>query len=435
MSAKIKDLARISPYFRRLCSHRLLKSVKILTQTSILSPVRSKSDRLLAFREMRNRFLSALGVASFLVLVTGNVIAQTTLKGAFNDRFLVGAALNDTQFSGGNPGEIALIKAQFNSISPENVMKWDSLQPQPGKFDFLAADRYVRFGMENGMFIVGHTLVWHAQTPDWVFEGAKGKRLDRETLLQRMRDHIHAVVGHYKGKVKSWDVVNEALEGDGTLRDSPWRQVIGGDYIAKAFQFAHEADPAAELFYNDYGIETGAKREGALALIRKLKADGVPITGVGIQEHVGLSWPSSRDVNEAIAAFGRLGIKVAITELDIDVLPARTQSLNADVKRREAVDPALNPYATGLPDTVQQAVAHRYAELFGVYLQHPGIVERVTFWGVTDADSWLNNWPIRGRTSYPLLFDSAGRPKPAFYAVVGMGSADSRSNAHKPLVP
>ena len=377
--------------------------------------------------EVRQRFQSVLCVASAFALVTVNGIAQPTLKGVFKDRFLVGAALNDSQFSGGNPGEIALIKAQFNSISPENVMKWDSLQPQPGKFDFRAADRYVQFGVENGMFIVGHTLVWHSQTPDWVFAGANGKRLDRKTLLQRMRDHIQAVVGRYKGEVKSWDVVNEVLEWDGTLRDSPWRQIIGEDYIAKAFQFAHEADPAAELFYNDYGIETGAKREGALALIRKLKAEGVPITGVGIQEHVGLSWPSSRDVNEAIAAFGRLGIKVAITELDIDVLPARAQSLNADVTRREALDPALNPYAAGLPDTVQQALARRYAELFGVYLQHSGIVERVTFWGVTDADSWLNNWPIRGRTSYPLLFDSAGRPKPAFYAVVGIGPGERQS--------
>ncbi|MEO7934517.1 MAG: endo-1,4-beta-xylanase [Chthoniobacterales bacterium] len=377
------------------------------------------------------KHFASICIAAGLLLVAGRAISQPALKETFKDRFLVGASLNESQFSGENPTAADLIRAQFDSISPENVMKWDSLQPLPGKFNFQTSDRYVSFGLENGMFIVGHTLVWHAQTPDWVFEGANGKPLDRDTLLKRMRDHIHAVVGRYRGKVKSWDVVNEALDGDGTLRTSPWRQVIGDDYIAKAFQFAHEADPAAELFYNDFGIEAGPKRDGALALIRKLKAAGVPITGVGIQEHVGLPWPSSRDVDEAITAFGRLGIKVAITELDIDVLPSRRQNVNADVNRSEAVDPALNPYAAGLPDDVQQALARRYAELFAVYLKHHGTVVRVTFWGVTDGDSWLNNWPIRGRTSYPMLFDRAGRPKPAFYAVLGLVRDDSQSGRER----
>jgi endo-1,4-beta-xylanase len=364
-----------------------------------------------------------LAMAAAFLLVAGSASAQPSLKTAFKGDFLVGAALNASQFSGEKPAAAALIRAQFDSISPENVLKWDATEPLPGKFDFRAADQYVRFGLENGMFVVGHTLVWHAQTPAWVFEGDGGRPLDRETLLRRMRDHIRTVVGRYRGKVKSWDVVNEALEGDGTLRDSPWRRIIGDDYIAMAFRFAHETDPAAELFYNDYGLETGAKRDGALALVAKLKAAGVPITGVGLQEHVGLGWPSTKDVDEAISAFGRLGVKVAITELDVDVLPARGPDHAADVNRSEAVDPALNPYAAGLPDAVQQSLTRRYADLFAVYLAHRGVVERVTFWGVTDGDSWLNNWPIRGRTSHPLLFNREGRPKPAFNAVLGLARA------------
>ena len=351
--------------------------------------------------------------------------AQTTLKEAFKGQFLIGTAVNASQFTEKNTVEAAIVKAQFNAITPENVMKWEEIHPAPDRYRFEPADRYVEFGEKNGMFIVGHTLVWHSQVPKWVFSDDTGRPVDRETLLSRMRDHIHTVAGRYKGRVKGWDVVNEALADDGSLRDSPWREIIGDDYIEKAFQFAHEADPAAELYYNDYGIEVGAKRDGALALLKKLKADGIPITGVGIQEHVNFTWPSTQAVDEAIAAYGALGLKVMITEMDVDVLPSRTKSVNADVNRTEAADPALNPYPNGLPDKVQQALARRYASLFAVYLKHRNVVERVTIWGVSDEKSWLNNFPIKGRTNYPLLFDRADHPKPAFSAVIGAAKSAS----------
>jgi endo-1,4-beta-xylanase len=285
-------------------------------------------------------------------------------------------------------------------------------------YDFTAPDQYVAFGEKNGMFVIGHTLVWHSQTPRWVFQDASGNTVTRDTLLSRMRDHIHTVVGRYKGRVKGWDVVNEALNEDGTLRKSPWLTIIGEDFIAKAFQFAHEADPAAELYYNDYSVENAAKRNGAVRLISKLKADGVPVAAIGLQGHDKMDWPTPAQQDSTIAALSRLGVKVNITELDVDVLPPAVQSRTADVAVRAELDSKTNPYAAGLPDSMQQALAARYAALFEVFLKHRGVIDRVTFWGVGDGDSWLNNWPVRGRTSYPLLFDAQDNPKPAFDAVI-----------------
>jgi endo-1,4-beta-xylanase len=267
------------------------------------------------------------------------------------------------------------------------------------------------------MFVVGHTLVWHNQTPRWVFQDEKGNPVDRETLLNRLREHIFTVVGRYKGRIKGWDVVNEALNQDGTMRQSPWFKIIGEDYLAKAFQFAHEADPSAELYYNDYDLELPAKRTGGVALIQKLKAAGVPISGLGLQNHNLMDWPSVADEDATITAFKKLGMKIHITELDVDVLP-RTTKPGADYAVDVTVTPQLNPYADRLPDAQQQALAKRYAELFQVYLKHRDAIERVTFWGVADADSWLNNWPMKGRTNYPLLFDRLGGAKPALTAVI-----------------
>ncbi len=343
--------------------------------------------------------------------------AVHTLKDAFNDDFMIGASLNRGEIYEEDPQITSLIVSQFNTITPENVLKWALVHPAPDKYDFDAPDRFVAFGEKHGMFIVGHTLVWHNQTPRWVFQGESGKLADRETLLKRLRDHIMTVVGRYKGRIKGWDVVNEALNQDGTMRQSPWMKMIGDDYLAKAFQFAHEADPDAQLYYNDYDLELPAKRKGAVALIKKLKAEGVPITAIGLQNHNQMNWPSVADEDATISAFQGLGIKVNITELDVDVLP-RTTKPGADYALDIPPTPQLNPYPNGLPDAIQRALAQRYAELFRIYLTHRDAIDRVTFWCVTDGDSWLNNWPIKGRTNYPLLFDRHGQPKPAFNAVL-----------------
>ncbi len=337
--------------------------------------------------------------------------APRTLRTAFEGAFLVGAALNVAQFSGRDTAGAALVRAQFNAITPENVLKWQSVHPRPGVYDFATADQYVAFGERDGMFIVGHTLVWHQQTPRWVFQDSSGNPVSRDTLLARLRDHIETVVGRYRGRIRGWDVVNEALNDDGTLRPTPWLTIIGVDYLAQAFRFAHAADPTAELYYNDYALENAPKRNGALDLVRRLRAAGTPITGVGLQGHNRMDWPTAAQQDSTIVAFAGLGVRVMITELDIDVLPRPNQSATV-----------LNPYPNGLPDSVQHALAQRYAELFTVYERHAADIGRVTFWGVADGDSWLNHWPVRGRTNYPLLFDRQHRPKPAFEAVMGVAA-------------
>ena len=366
----------------------------------------------------RRVIVAAVVAAACRHLPRADVSPSTTLKDAFRGAFRVGAALNANQFSERDARAVALVKTQFNTITPENALKWESVHPQPGKYDFSASDQYVAFGEKNGMFVVGHTLVWHNQTPRWVFQDASGKPVTRDTLLARMHEHIRTVVGRYKGRIKGWDVVNEALDEDGSLRRSPWLTIIGEDYIAKAFQFAHDADPSAELYYNDYSVENAAKRNGAVQLIARLKAQGIPVAAIGLQGHDKMDWPTPAQQDSTIVALAKLGVKVNITELDVDVLPPATQNRTADVSVRAELDPRANPYSAGLPDAVRQALAARYAALFEVFVRHQDVIDRVTFWGVGDGDSWLNNWPVRGRVSYPLLFDRQDKPKPAFDAVI-----------------
>lgn len=348
--------------------------------------------------------------------------APTSLKAAYHGDFYIGVAINTAQITGQDTRSDAIIASQFDSISPENCLKWENVHPQPDKYDFTIPDQYVASGEQHHMFIVGHNLVWHNQTPAWVFHDDKGNLLTRDALLARMRDHIHTVVGRYKGRIQSWDVVNEALNEYGTLRQSLWYKIIGPDYLAKAFEYAHEADPAAQLNYNDYNIEYGAKLNGAIALVQQLRAAGVPISTVGIQEHDSLDAPSIDQISDSIDGFGKLGVKVAISELDVDVLPRATRQQTADVSMHVAQNSALNPYANGLPDSVQQQLTRRYADLFTVYFKHRDVVNRVTLWGLTDADSWKNNWPVPGRTNYPLLFDRSGNPKAAWNAVIAVAN-------------
>ena len=363
---------------------------------------------------MKRHFASFL--IGFLALcVSGNAGAQPALKDLFKNRFLIGAALNEAQFSGQDVRGADLAKTQFNTITPENVLKWESVHPEPGTYEFAASDRYVEFGEKNDMVIIGHTLVWHNQTPRWVFKDSAGNPVDRGTLLTRMHDHIQTVVGRYKGRIKGWDVVNEALNEDGSLRENPWLKIIGEEYIVKAFEFAREADPDVELYYNDYSLENAPKREGAVMLIKKLQAAGVHVAAVGLQGHYKMDWPSAGQVDSTIEAFAKLGVKVNFTELDIDVVPATQRNRGADLSVNSYHEIREDIYANGLPDSVQMELAKRYGDLFTVFVKHADVIGRVTFWGVTDGDSWLNS---RGRVNYPLLFDRNGKPKPAFDAVV-----------------
>ncbi|GAC1478669.1 MAG: endo-1,4-beta-xylanase [Gemmatimonadaceae bacterium] len=344
--------------------------------------------------------------------------ALPRLRDAFEGLFLVGAAVAPRHFLERDSVGAALVTTHFSTISPENVLKWEVVHPGVDRYAFSLADAYVDFGTRNRMFVVGHTLVWHSQTPRWVFEDAQGQPLTRDALLARMRDHITTVMSRYKGRVHGWDVVNEALAEDGTLRKSPWLRIIGEDYIAEAFRIAHDVDPAAALYYNDFALERPAKRAGAVALLKRLRAQGVPVMAVGLQGHHKAHCPTFAEEDSTISAFRALGLRVNISELDVDLLPGPSRDCWDDAAHPELTAQGLDPYATALPDSVQRQLADRYAGMFAVYLKHRAAIDRVTFWGVTDRDSWLNGWPVRGRTNYPLLFDRQGRPKPAFFTVL-----------------
>ena len=338
-----------------------------------------------------------------------------TLRNAVKGRFLIGTAVMSRQLD--DPKLAALVAQQFDCLTGENEFKPGSIQPQPGKFRFAAADKIVEFAQSHGMKVVGHTLCWHGQTPAWMFRGPNGKPLPRDEALRNLQGHIDAVVGHFKGKVIGWDVVNEAISDakDEYLRNTPARRAIGDDYIVKAFEFAHAADPDAQLYYNDYGNEYAGKREKTVRLIRELKAKGVRLDAVGIQSHLRLDEPAAADrLDQAIAAYAAEGVKVVISELDVDVLPRRARG--ADVAARERG--GANPYKSGLPTEVAEAQARFYRRIFQAVLKHPGVVTRVTFWGTHDGASWLNFWPVGGRTNHPLLWDRALNPKPALGAVL-----------------
>jgi beta-xylosidase/GH35 family endo-1,4-beta-xylanase len=360
-----------------------------------------------------------LGLGLWLAIVSvASCANQPALKDVLAKDFLIGAALNDDVVSGKDAGAAAIARQQFNTITAENVMKWEKIHPQPDKYDFEPADRFVAFGEKNNMFVVGHTLLWHQQIPASVFEDKDGKLLGRDAMLARMKDHIFTVMGRYKGRVKGWDVVNEALEDEGPLRKTKWIETIGEDFIAKAFEYAHEADPDAELYYNDYSLDKPAKRDAAVRLVKDLKSKGLRIDGVGIQGHWGMNYPTSEELEAFINAIAALGVKVMVTEMDIDVLPSAYDYKGADITKNVELRKELNPYPDGLPDEMQKKLADRYAGLFAIFLKHKGTISRVTLWGVYDKTSWLNNWPVKGRTSYPLLFDRNYQPKPAFDAVI-----------------
>jgi endo-1,4-beta-xylanase len=366
--------------------------------------------------------LSVLLSMSWLAIANGGRAADApALKTVFAGKFKVGAALGTQQVMGDEPAALDLVVRQFNTITPENLMKWQEIHPQPTQYNFEPADRYVQFGEEHKMFIVGHNLVWHNQTPAWVFEDESGKPLTRDALLKRLREHIQTIVGRYKGRINGWDVVNEGIDDDGSLRKTKWREIIGDDYIEAAFRFAHEADPKAELYYNDYNEWQPKKRQSIKVLVHRLKSKRIRIDGIGLQGHWGLNYPSPDETEAMFNDYGKLGVKLMITELDVTLLPDGESRRGADITQNIALRKELNPYAQGLPYEIEQKLARRFKEIFRSFARHADTIDRVTFWGIHDGNSWRNNWPVRGRLDYPLLFDRQLRPKAAFDSVVQTG--------------
>jgi endo-1,4-beta-xylanase len=369
-----------------------------------------------------------LPIAALLTTAAAFADEPMVLKDHFAPYFRLGAAIGTHQILGREPAALELVARQFNTITPENLLKWQSVHPEPDRYNFEPADRLVEWGEKHGMFVVGHTLVWHSQTPRWVSQGVDGKRLDRETALLRMKQHIDTVVGRYKGRVKGWDVVNEAIDDNGRLRSdavqgggrrfAPWYAPIGGDVVEKAFEYVQAADPNAELYYNDYNEWHPAKIAAISELVRNLKSKHIRIDGIGLQGHWGLNYPTLEEIDHMFTEYGKLGVKLMVTELDVTVLPSTSGGTAADVDQRAADSDRLNPYRDGLPDDMQKQLADRYAAIFRIFVKHADKLDRVTFWGIHDGHSWRNNFPLRGRTDHPLLFDGQLRPKLAFQSVM-----------------
>ena len=341
---------------------------------------------------------------------------QAGIHNDFKDKFMIGTALSADAILEKNHSTLNLVKREFNAVTAENVMKWELIHPKPNVYDFKAPDKLVDFAEQNNLFLIGHTLIWHHQRPDWIFENRNGSKTSRETLLKRMEEHINTVAGRYQNRIDAWDVVNEALNDDGTLRESSWYKIIGPDYIEHAFIMAAKAAPNAKLYYNDYNLFEPAKRDGAIKLIKNLQAKGIKIDGIGLQGHYGLYYPDLNQLEDSIKAFAKLGIDIFISELDITVLPLPNgENQGADISVDIEIEDKLNPYPHQLPSVVQAKLAERYQEIFAVLNKHKNSINRVTFWGISDAHTWRNDWPVKGRTDYPLLFDRAMNKK-AFVA-------------------
>ena len=375
--------------------------------------------------------ISSLPVLCLLLAGCANTTAgqpDVTLKEAYADAFLVGTAVNEAIVSGEDSAGQAIVLRQFNTITAENVMKAGPINPEPGEYLFEPADALVEFGEQHDMFIVGHTLVWHNQTPDWFFLDAAGEPNTPAAQIERMRSHIETVAGRYAGRVDAWDVVNEVIDNDGSYRPTTWVQGVGGgdELVKAAFRFAGEYAPDAELYYNDFNAWRPAKRDGIVRMVRMLQQEGIRIDGIGMQGHWGLNYPKSEYIEAAIDSFAALGVKVMITELDVDVLPLTREGqiigtgMSHPQFQLEEFEAYLDPYPNGLPADVQQQLADRYAELFEIFYRKRDKIDRVTLWGAHDGMSWKNDYPVPGRTNYPLLFGRDGMPKPAFDAVIAV---------------
>ncbi|MEI7831077.1 MAG: endo-1,4-beta-xylanase [Prolixibacteraceae bacterium] len=371
---------------------------------------------------MKIKIISA--IMAMVFLLPAHTFAQRTLAEATKGKFLFGVAVNMQQVNGINPIESELIAREFSAIVPENVMKPQPIQPEENKFFWDNADKFVAFGEKNKQVVTGHCLIWHSQIGKWMFVDAEGKDVSPDVLKERMRQHISAVVGRYKGRVKGWDVVNEAFEDNGKYRNSKFYQILGKDFIKYAFQFAHEADPDAELYYNDYNVENPSKCDAIVELVKELRSSGCRIDAVGSQAHMHMNSPTLDAAETSFKKLKAAGVKILITEWDISILPSPYEGAN--ISSNFGYSNAMDPYREVIPDSVQQKWNKRILDMFGLFLKYNDVVDRVTVWGFSDNVSWLNNFPIRSRKDYPVLFDRNNQRKSVVEEMIKMAE-NSRS--------
>jgi endo-1,4-beta-xylanase len=354
-----------------------------------------------------------IAVAALAVRVpAGGDPAAQTLRQAAGKRLLIGCAIATVDLQ--NAKRTAMIVQQYDEITPEYDLMPAHLVDDAGHYTFTDGDAIVAFAAQHHMPVLGHMLIWNFVTRQWLFQDAQGKPLPRAQALANLKGYINTVVGHYRGKIQAWNVVNEAISDNSGeyLKDTPALRAIGPEYIQKAFEYAHAADPKAELYYNDYNSEQPDKLAKTIRLVRSLQHSGVRIDAVGIQGHWLLDWPPTEMIEKGIDAIAALGVKVMITELDVDPLPRDSSGANMAISAT-----GDNPYPDSFPPAMQAKLAQRYGAIMAAILRHPSVT-MVNFWGPDDSRSWLNDYPVKGRTNYPLLFDSQDNPKPAFDAVL-----------------
>jgi endo-1,4-beta-xylanase len=351
-----------------------------------------------------------------------NLNSSDSLKKYFSSFFNIGAAINEDIILNLDNDSKRIVETNFNSITPENSLKWMFIQPSPNYFNFTVSDKYVDFGTKNKMHIVGHALVWHSQLADFM-QNIESKA----EMTKHFENHIYTLVSRYKGKINAWDVVNEAFNEDGSMRESVFYKLLGKNYIEKAFELTHNADPNVDLIYNDYNLYKKEKRDGVINMVKQMKSKGIKIDAVGVQAHWSLNQPSLYEIEQIILDISKLGVDVMFTELDISVLPSPWEQVGADVSQnfsRFEGDPKMDPYTDKLPKSVQNKLAKRYKDIFQLFIKHSDKISRVTFWGVMDKHSWLNDFPIKGRTNYPLLFNRTYQEKEAYKALIELGSSN-----------
>ena len=371
-------------------------------------------------------------IIGFMCFFLPVALMASNLKEVFSDHFLMGTiwhghALGDESSNQFLEKEKTITALEFNTITAENCMKPSFIQPKEGLFTFAQADEMMAFSESNNLLVVGHTLVWKNSTPQWFFQDKNGNEVSRDVLIDRLKNHIQTVVGRYRGRIAYWDVVNEAIETrwiekegrfEAFYKPTPWLKIIGPEYIEIAYKAAHKADPSAKLLYNDYNLDQKAKLDFALAMIADFKQRGVPIYGLGYQGHLFIDEPSLASIERVLKKTDEANIPLHITELDVSVLPNAWKHRTASVEERLELQKKFNPYVKGVPDAVLAQQAERYKSVFELFVKYSDTVERVTFWGVWDGNSWRDYRPMEGRTDYPLLIGREFDRKPAYDAVL-----------------
>lgn len=365
--------------------------------------------------------LCSLGINAQNLQLRKLIPSENILIGATVNQWLVASDLGLTEHQINDPSyqlvgsrdqmkiEMGVVPSEFNCVTAENCMKSEVISPKKGIFDFVLADQFVQYAQKHNLTIIAHAPIWHSQCAKWLCHNEDGSLVSKDQLKENMRLYINTVYGHFRGKIKGYDVVNEAIEDDGSYRNSDFYKIMGEEFIDWAFQCAQEADPNTELYYNDYSMAEPGKRATVVKMIHRLKSKGIRIDAVGLQTHIGMDFPDFKEYEKSIKAFVEAGVDVQLTETDMSILP--NPYTGADVSTRFDYTPEKDPYKDGITADQLKPWQKRFKELFAIINKYSKNVKRVTFWGITDASSWKNDFPIKGRTDYPLPFDREGKFK------------------------